>query len=267
MYLVMVAPGLLATTVMVTGCALALRARPLAIIAVSRPLRNPCLFIAVPILVPVYTRTKCLDRDRRGDANRGQTANFRQSAPEIRVWPRFASPSPRLGRDNFERYGGQSAERNALPVRLRRGVGGRRHSLRGDTDDQVPFQTGLGFGIALEHDLGSIPARRCAPQLDPLRRFAQLVLDLAQQIVRKGWHVNLKPGYATGGNVQGLRRTDPDGDSEHDASADRDLQVIGGDQVAVSECLHHVLRRNRHPADLVSLDARAAFEAQAQRLR
>ena len=98
-----------------------------------------------------------------------------------------------LARHNFERHGRQSAQRNALPVRLRPGVGGLRHSLRGDIDDQVAFQAGLGFGgIALQHDLGSIPARRCVAQFDPLRRLAQLVLDLGQETAWKRW--NAEPG-------------------------------------------------------------------------
>jgi len=45
MYLEMGAPVLLASTVIDTGCALALSARPLTIIAASTPLTNSCLFI------------------------------------------------------------------------------------------------------------------------------------------------------------------------------------------------------------------------------
>jgi hypothetical protein len=66
-----------------------------------------------------------------------------------------------LARDDFEGDGWESAQRNALAVRWRASVGGLRHSLGGDVDDQVAFQAGLGFGgIALEHDLGSILDRR-----------------------------------------------------------------------------------------------------------
>jgi hypothetical protein len=114
----------------------------------------------------------------------------------------------------------------------------------------------------LEHDVGAI-----LTQLDAFRRLAQLELDLGQEIAWKGWNLNLKPGCAAGGNFQGFRGNDLDGDPEHGASADGDLEVIGGNQVAVGECLHHVLRRNRQPGDLVSMDGRAAFQAHAHGFR
>jgi hypothetical protein len=126
-----------------------------------------------------------------------------------------SEPSRCLPPDDFKRHGRQSAEGNALAVGWRRSVGGLRHSLGGDVDDQVAFQAGLGFGgIAVEHDFGSV-----LTQLEALWGIVQFELDLGQEIVWKGRNVDLKAGGTTGGNCQEFRGSDFHGGSERHASS------------------------------------------------